>query len=143
MKTAISFIFLVSFLYSTTGYAGYAKIIKIGTGNKNALAYPIMSDVCNTFNSYNLEKNIPCLVFQTGGSEDNLNGIINQEYDAGVIKADMAYNVYNGIGIFSGKAFRALRTIFGLHNEYLTIIVKNNSGINSLKGLYKQKDLRR
>ena len=132
MKPTINFVFLVSFLYSSVSYADNIKVIKIGTGNKNALAYPIMSSICDIFNKYSLDKNISCQAIETGGSEDNLNGIISGKYDAGVIKADMEYNVYNGIGVFAKNPYRELRNIFGLHNEFLTLIVKNNSGIKSL-----------
>lgn len=109
------------------------KIIKIGTGNKDALAYPILSSICDTFNKNNTYSNVRCQAISTGGSEDNLDGIISKKYDAGVVKSDMEYNAYNGIGVFAGKPYRDLRTIFGLHNEYLTIIVKNGAKIDGLK----------
>jgi hypothetical protein len=121
-------------LYSSSVLAQDAtRVIKIGTGNKNALAYPVLSAICKVFNKNNLHKKISCQAIPTGGSEDNLNGVINGQYDMGVIKADMQYNAYNGIGIFAGKPYRDLRTVFGLHNEYLTMMVKNGSGINSFK----------
>lgn len=137
MKFIIHFVITVSFLGSFPSFAndGGTKIIKIGTGNKNALAYPVLSSMCEVFNQKNLDKNVSCQAISTGGSEDNLNGIIKGEYDAGVIKADMEYNAYNGIGVYHGKAYRELRTVFGLHNEYLTIIVKNNSNINDIQDI--------
>jgi TRAP transporter TAXI family solute receptor len=122
--------FLVIF---NNSYAQNNASINVGTGNKNALAYPIMSSICETFNKYSINKEARCSAVSTGGSEDNLEGIFLGKYDAGVIKADMGYNAYNGIGVFSGKPYRKLRAIFGLHNEYLTIIVKKNSNIKSLQ----------
>lgn len=123
----------VSFLVtSSVSFAAKRKIINVGTGSVNALAYPIMSSVCETYNYYTSDKEISCSVVSTAGSEENLEGIIKGNYSTGVIKADMAYNAYNGIGIFAGKSNRNLRSVFGLHNEFLTMIVKNGSGINSL-----------
>lgn len=138
IKPVIIFIVIFSFWHNAFAKVDEIKIIKIGTGNKNALAYPIISDMCRIFNKYNLNKNLSCEAIETGGSEDNLNGIINGKYDAGVIKADMEYNAYNGIGAFANRPYRDLRNIIGLHKEYLTLIVKNNSNINSL-GDFKNK----
>lgn len=137
MKLLFSSVFIVSFLFSSIAYskAPDGRIIKIGTGNKKALAYPVISTMCEVFNQKTLNKNISCEAIETGGSEDNLNGIISGKYDAGVIKADMEYNVYNGIGVFAGKSYRDLRNIIGLHNEYLTMIVKNGSKIDGLQAL--------
>lgn len=133
MKNFIIFFFIISFLYSSIANSSPVNQIKIGTGNKNALAYPILSSICEIFNKYNLDKKTSCIAVSTGGSEDNLNGIINGKYDAGVIKADMEYNAYNGIGIFANKPYRDLRNIIGLHSEYLTLIVKNNINIKSFE----------
>ena len=83
--------------------------------------------MCNIFNKNNLDNKVSCQAIETGGSEDNLNGIVSGKYDMGVIKADMQYNAYNGVGTFSEKPYRELRTVLGLNNEFLTIIVKNNS----------------
>jgi TRAP transporter TAXI family solute receptor len=134
MKFVCYFIFTVSFLFSNASHSEESnqKIIKIGTGNKDALAYPIISSICDTFNRNNTYSSVSCQAISTEGSEDNLYGIISKKYDAGVIKADMEYNAYNGIGLFAGKPYRELRTILGLHNEYLTIIVKNGTNIKSL-----------
>ena len=135
MKFCYYLVFIVSFLLSGGAYSkeNELKIIKIGTGNKDALAYPILSSICDNFNKNNTYSNVRCQAITTGGSEDNLDGIISKKYDAGVIKSDMEYNAYNGIGVFAGKPYRDLRTIFGLHNEYLTILVKNGSKISGLE----------
>jgi TRAP transporter TAXI family solute receptor len=132
MKRTLYLCWIVSILYSGNIFAQNShKIIKIGTGNKNALAYPVVSAICDIFNKNTLNKTISCKAIETGGSEDNLDGIISGKFDMGVIKADMQYNAYNGVGIFNGKSYRDLRTVFGLHNEFLTMIVKNNSEINN------------
>lgn len=133
-RYSIFLIYTVSFLITlSNSYAQNKKLINIGTGSKEALAYPIMSSICDTFNKYSIHKEIECVAISTGGSEDNLEGIVSKKYDAGVIKADMGYNAYNGIGIFSGQSHRNLRSLFGLHNEYLTMLVKKDSNITSLK----------
>jgi TRAP transporter TAXI family solute receptor len=135
MKFICNFVFIVSFLLNFTidAKAEGNRVIKIATGNKKALAYPILSSMCNLFNQKNLDKKLSCQVVETGGSEDNLSGLISKKYEAGVLKADMEYNAYNGIGTYFGKPYRELRTMFGLYNEYLTIVVKNNSSISGLK----------
>jgi len=133
MKFLVAFICFVSFLItSLSSFAAGAEVINVGTGNVNALAYPIMSSICDTYNKHSVRKGIRCVVTSTSGSEDNLEGIFSGKYNAGVIKADMSYNAYNGIGIFVRNPYRKLRSIFGLHNEYLTILARDDSGIKSL-----------
>jgi len=125
---------IVSFLaFGSSSFSQNKEVITVGTGSVNALAYPIMHSVCQTYNKYNLNAGVSCEVISTAGSEENLEGIYSKKYSTGVIKADMAYNSYNGIGIFAGKSYRNLRSLFGLHNEYLTMIVGQSSGIKSLK----------
>ena len=135
MKFAQNIIFIVSFLFILVVLPknSEAKVIKIGTGSKDALAYPILLSICEIFNQHHLSKGESCEVFSTAGSEDNLSRIVTGKYDAGVIKSDMEYNAYNGIGVFAGKPYRELRTVIGLHQEYLTIIIKNSSNIKELK----------
>jgi len=134
MKLSVYLYFIVSVLYSFNAFSqDNLRVIKIGTGNKNVLAYPVVSAICDIFNKNNLDNKISCQAIETGGSEDNLNGIISGKYDMGVIKADMQYNAYNGVEIFSEKPYRELRTVIGLHNEFLTMIVKNNSKIKSFE----------
>lgn len=134
MKLTLCLCCIVSFLYSTVAFSqDNKKVITIGTGNKNALAYPVVSAMCDIFNKNNLDNKVSCKAIETGGSEDNLDGIVSGKYDMGVIKADMQYNAYNGVGTFYGKPYRELRTVLGLHNEFLTMIVKNNSKINSFE----------
>jgi len=114
MKFILNFAFIVSFLYSSTLYAENQKrIIRIGTGNKEALAYPIISAICDVFNKNTPDKNISCKAIETGGSEDNLNGIISGKYDLGVIKADMAYNISE---FLSGSLTR-------IYEQYLVCIM--------------------
>lgn len=134
MRSVITFLFLVSFSFIVFGASAQEdkKIITIGTGSKNALAYPVISSICEVFNKYNSQKSASCIAISTQGSEDNLNGIGSKKYDAGVVKSDMAYGAYNGIGVFGKKPYRNLRSVFGLHKEYLTIIIGKNSQINSL-----------
>lgn len=133
MKLIPNLIFIVSFLVSSASYADdNLKMITIGTGNKNAVAYPLVSSICDTFNQYNTHKKVRCVVVSTAGSEENMDGIVSGRFDAGVIKADMEYNAYNGIGVFADKSYRDLRNVVGLHKEYLTMIVKNDSGITGL-----------
>lgn len=135
MRKITIFVLTVSFLLTRYAHAedSSKRVIRIGTGNKSAIAYPTMSAMCDIFNKRNVHRNMSCEAIQTGGSEDNLKGIMSGKYDAGVIKADMEYDAYNGVGAHKGEPYRDLRTVFGLHNEYLTILVRNGSKINSFK----------
>lgn len=130
MKKVVWLILVVSFLYSRNCLG--KEIIGIGTGSKNALAYPVVKTMCDTYNKYNVYDNLKCYAVETGGSKENLDGIISGAYDAGVVKSDIEYNAYNGIGGNGGKEI-GLRNIFGLHEEYLTLAARKDSGIRNFR----------
>jgi TRAP-type uncharacterized transport system substrate-binding protein len=96
--TLIRFLIIIASIWQNIANANanqnYDKIIRIGTGSKKALAYPTASAICDIYNKYNIYSNITCQAISTGGSEDNLNGIMSGEFDMGVIKTDMQYDAY-------------------------------------------------
>lgn len=111
------------------------KIIKIGSGSPNAMYYPVASSVCDIFNKYNEDKSIICKAVLSQGAEFNLDSVENGTFDMGIAQANLQYDAYQGLGKFSGKPHKNLRTLFNIHNEYLTLIVKKNSNINSFSDL--------
>ena len=141
MKTFIKLIICVSLWHSFFVNINNAKaqealikeVLTIGTGSKKALAYPTIEGVCKIFNKYST--NYACKPIETRGSEDNLKGITSGKFHMGVLKADMQYNSYNGMGFAQKNPNRSLRSLFGLHMEHLNIIVHKNSNIKDLNNL--------
>jgi len=115
------------------------KTINIGSGSHHAMYYPVASALCEVFNEHNQDKNITCKAQISKGAQYNLDAIENGEFEMGISQANLQYDAYMGYKDYSGKPHKKLRTLFGIHNEYLTIIAKKNSGINSFSDLKGKK----
>lgn len=114
------------------------KFISIGTGGVTGVYYPAGGAICRLVNRGRKEHNIRCAVESTGGSIYNLTAIEQGELDFGVAQSDWHYNAYNGTGVFTDSgANKELRSLFSLHAEPFTVVVRADSGItrfNDLKG---------
>lgn len=101
-------------------------IFTIGSGSNDAMFYPVASSLCKIFNKYNEDKTVICRALLSSGAEYNLHAVENGEFDMGIAQANLQYDAYNGLNEFSGNPHKNLRTLLNVHDEYLTIISKNN-----------------
>ena len=112
------------------------KFITIGTGGVTGVYYPTGGAICRLVNRGRKGHGIRCSVESTGGSVYNLNALRDGGLDLAVAQSDWQYHAYNGTSIFADQgAFSTLRSVFSLHTEAFTVIVRKNSGINSLEDL--------
>lgn len=105
------------------------RFITIGTGGQTGVYYVVGQSVCRLVNRGSDEHNIRCNAPSTGGSVANVNGIKSGELDMGVVQSDVQYQAYNGTGNFEGEAYEDLRAVFKIHGEPLTVVARNDSGI--------------
>lgn len=96
--------------------------INIGTGSKKALAFPTLSNICNIYDKYG-NYDVNCNVISTGGAKDNLEQILKGKIEMAVTKANVQRYRYENP---KRKKENNLRTLFGLHYEYFTILVKSD-----------------
>ena len=116
------------------------KFITIGTGGVTGVYYPTGGAICRLVNRGRKGHGIRCSVESTGGSVYNLNALRDGGLDLAVAQSDWQYHAYNGTSIFADQgAFSTLRSVFSLHTEAFTVIVRKNSGINSLDDLVGQR----
>jgi len=115
------------------------KTVTIGSGSKSAMFYPVTSAICEVFNKYNQDRSVICKPALSKGAEYNLEAIESGEFDIGIAQANLQHDAYNGLGKFKGKPYKNLRTLFRIHDEYLTIIAKKNSNIKSFADLRGKK----
>lgn len=111
------------------------QFITIGTGGQTGVYYVVGQSVCRLVNRGSDEHNIRCNAPSTGGSVANINGIKSGELDMGVAQSDVQYQAYNGEGNFDGDAFEDLRAVFRIHGEPLTLLAREDSGIETLDDL--------
>lgn len=109
--------------------------ITIGTGGQTGVYYVVGQSVCRLVNRGSDDHNIRCNAPSTGGSVANINGIKSGELDMGVSQSDVQYQAYNGEGNFEGDAFEDLRAVFRIHGEPLTLLAREDSGIETLDDL--------
>jgi uncharacterized protein len=109
------------------------KFVTIGTGGVTGVYYPTGGAICRLVNRGRKEHGIRCSVESTGGSVYNLNALREGSIDFAVAQSDWQYHGYKGTGAFSAQGpFKDLRSLFSLHTEAFTLVVREDSGINSL-----------
>lgn len=111
------------------------KFIIIGTGGVTGVYYSAGGAICRMLNKGHKTHGYRCSVESTGASVYNINAIRQGKLDFGVAQSDTQYNAYNGKGKFKGKAYKDLRSVFSLHSEALTIVARDESGIEEFKDL--------
>lgn len=107
-----------------------SRPITIGTGAVTGVYYPAGGAICRLLNTNRKEHGIRCFVESTGGSIYNLNSLRDRDLDFGIVQSDWQYNAYKGKGLFAhGPAFTKLRSVFSLHSEMFTVVVRADSKI--------------
>lgn len=132
-------IFAAGAILALTAGAGTAqeqRYISIGTGGVTGVYYPTGGAICRLVNKTYKETGIRCSAESTGGSIYNINTIRSGELDFGIAQSDWQYHAYNGTSKFAEKGpFKELRAVFSVHPEPVTIIARDDSGIQNITDL--------
>jgi TRAP transporter TAXI family solute receptor len=124
--------FVVAIFAIPTPVRAADKFVTIGTGGVTGVYYPTGGAICRLVNRGRKEHGIRCSVESTGGSVYNINALRDGGLDLAVAQSDWQYHSYNGTGIFVEQgAFKGLRSLFSLHTEAFTVVVKADSGIKT------------
>lgn len=116
--------------------AAQDRFITIGTGGLTGVYYPTGGAICRFVNRGRSEHSIRCSVESTGGSIYNLNTIRTGELDMGVAQSDWQYHAYNGTDVFADQGpNKALRAVFSIHAEPITIVARKDASITSIQDL--------
>ncbi|RYH11120.1 TAXI family TRAP transporter solute-binding subunit [Tropicimonas sp. IMCC6043] len=128
---------LVAATTALSGAAAFAEeFISIGTGGVTGVYYPTGGAICRLVNKDRKDHGIRCAVESTGGSVYNVNTIKAGELEFGVAQSDVQFKAFNGIDPFEGDAaFPELRSMFSIHPEPFTLLVRGDSGIESFEDL--------
>ena len=109
------------------------QFISIGTGGVTGVYYPTGGAICRLVNKGRKDHGIRCSAESTGGSIYNINTIRAGELEFGVAQSDWQFHAYNGTSKFADKGkFSKLRAVFSVHPEPVTIIARDDSGINNI-----------
>lgn len=116
------------------------QFVSIGTGGLTGVYYPTGGAICRLVNKDRKSHGIRCSAESTGGSVYNINTVRAGELEFGVAQSDWQYHAYRGTSKFADKgAFKDLRTVFSVHPEPFTLIVKKGSGVSSFEDLKGKK----
>ncbi|MFV0361440.1 TAXI family TRAP transporter solute-binding subunit [Tropicimonas sp.] len=111
------------------GAAMAEEIVSVGTGDVTGVYYPAGGAICRLVNVGRKEHGIRCFVESTGGSVENIAALRSGDLDFGVVQSDLQYDALNGRGAFAGDPVADLRTVFAIHPEPFTLVVREGSGI--------------
>lgn len=140
MPFIVSVLFLLSLCIAPNNSYAAPKTITIGTGSVTGVYYPAGGAICRLLNRGRKEHGIRCFVESTGGSIYNLNALRDKDLDFGIVQSDWQYNAYKGQGVFAlGKPFVDLRSVFSLHSEMFTVVVRSDSEIEEFSDLKNQR----
>jgi len=112
------------------------QFISIGTGGVTGVYYPTGGAICRLVNKDRKEHGIRCSAESTGGSIYNINTIRAGELEFGVAQSDWQYHAYNGTSKFEDQGpFEKLRAVFSVHPEPVTILAREDAGIDNITDL--------
>ena len=127
---------LFAALAAPTPVAAQQKFVSIGTGGVTGVYYAAGGAICRLVNKDRADHGLRCSVESTGGSVFNINTIKAGELDFGVAQSDVGYNAYNGLGQFKDAGpYKKLRSVFSLHPEPFTYVVRKEANIKSFDDL--------
>jgi TRAP transporter TAXI family solute receptor len=120
---------------------------RIGTGGTTGTYFPIGGLISNAISNPPGSRSckeggscgVPGLVataVSSNGSVANVNGIVTGSMQSGFVQSDVAYWASTGTGIYEGRPKSdGLRAITNLYSESFHLVVRKDSGINSIAGL--------
>ena len=107
--------------------------ITIGTGGVTGVYYPTGGAICRLVNKGRKEHGVRCSVESTGGSVYNTRTIREGELDFGVVQSDVQSAAMEGVRAFDGdEPYGDLRAVFSVHPEPMHVMVRADSGIESV-----------
>jgi TRAP transporter TAXI family solute receptor len=109
------------------------QFVSIGTGGVTGVYYPTGGAICRLVNKNRKDHGIRCSAESTGGSIYNINTVRAGELEFGVAQSDWQYHAYNGTSKFEDKGkFEKLRAVFSVHPEPVTVVARDDAGINNI-----------
>lgn len=116
--------------------ASAEKFVTIGTGSVTGVYYPTGGAICRLVNRGRKDHGIRCSVESTAGSTYNLSAVQKGELDLAIAQSDWQYHAYKGSDYFKSRGpNEKLRSLFSLHSEAFTIVVRKDAGIDKLDDL--------
>ncbi len=109
------------------------QYIAVGTGGVTGVYYPAGGAICRLVNRGRNDHGFRCSTESTAGGIYNLNALREGDIDLGIAQSDSVYKAVRGIDEFeSSGGDGKLRSVFSAYTEPFTLVVRADSGIDSL-----------
>lgn len=147
IKIELFFLLLLMVLVPALSEAGNLKLIRIGTGGRTGVYYPIGTLIAHGLTSTETIKNeknsdqdgVPGYVAvaqNSAGSIDNVRMIAAGEIEAGLVQADVASWAFQAVDVFKdNNQTRAIRAIASLYPEKFQIVTRRDANIRNISEL--------
>lgn len=113
-------------------------LIRIGTGGLMGVYYPVGRALAMGFSSTGTAAGRVAVAQTSGGSVANVRALANEEIEAALVQADVAFQARQGTGPFSSKKKIPLKAIASLYPEQLQILVRREANIRRFKDLKRK-----
>jgi TRAP transporter TAXI family solute receptor len=129
------------FVYAAAGSAAKAADpVAISTGNAGGLYYAAGEAICKAIAARSPTLVSNCSVLVSRGSIANILALDGVKVPFAIVQSDVQYNVVTGGGLFATLgADSNLRSVFSLHGEAFTVLVRAGSGLASIADLKTKK----
>jgi uncharacterized protein len=105
--------------------------ITIATGNVGGVYYVVGGRIAQLINE---NTDLDATAAQTGGSAQNIQQLVNGNYDIALAGAAEIYDAAQGRGFFAGKP-QQVQALTRLYPEYVHVLVRADAGIDSIADL--------
>ena len=118
----------------TTQQTGHRVIL--GTGPVTSASYAVGGSLSRIINDSRSDHGVRCSVVATEGSIANIDALREGTIDLGIVQSDWLHHAYHGTDLFAvDGAFTTLRSLMPLFPQPLTVLTRDQSGIDSLSDL--------
>jgi hypothetical protein len=118
--------------------SGEIPLFRIGTGGPMGVYYPVGRALAMGFSSTGTAAGRVAVAQTSGGSVANVRALANEEIEAGLVQADVAFQARQGMGPFSSGKKVPLKAIASLYPERLQILVRRDANIRRFTDLKRK-----
>jgi TRAP transporter TAXI family solute receptor len=112
------------------------RIVTIGTSGDTEAYYFTGDAIASYVNKKEEFYRVRCEVASTGGSVNNVNGIMEGDLEFGIVQSDQQYQAINGLTVWRDKGPQSdLRAVFSIHPESILLVAAVDTGIKTIKDL--------
>ncbi|RKF20265.1 TAXI family TRAP transporter solute-binding subunit [Alginatibacterium sediminis] len=127
---------LSALLITQSAYA-QSQFLFMGTGSVTGIYYPTGNALCRILEQSDYGRQLTCSAESSGGSIDNIDALGRKELDLAIVQSDIQWRSFFGQAEFTNQGPNVeLRSLFSLYPETFSLLVRSDSGIESLADLY-------